>query len=124
MRFEGAPHLHNDLADFAASGGIMGLIAYFLFLFAPLAEAMRTPHPETRKGLVVVSAALVLGYFVMGLTNAMFGILNLTVFYAAATLVVFVVGNAGGNHSRREPSLEQWAAQPSDNAASGSHPRE
>ena len=100
VRFEGAPHLHNDLADFAASGGILGLIAYFLFLLAPLAEALRTPDPETRKGLVVVSAALVLGYFVMGLTNAMFGILNLTVFYAAATLVVFVVGNAGGDHSR------------------------
>jgi hypothetical protein len=30
----------------------------------------------------------------MGLTNAMFGILNLTVFYAAATLVVVRVGRS------------------------------
>ncbi|HTN63365.1 MAG TPA: O-antigen ligase family protein, partial [Devosia sp.] len=33
--FVGAPHLHNDIADFAASGGIFGLIAYFLLLLAP-----------------------------------------------------------------------------------------
>ncbi len=98
VRFEGAPHLHSDLVDFAASGGVLGLIAYFLFLLAPLAEALRTPDPETRKGLVVVSAALVAGYFVMGLTNAMFGILNLTVFYAAATLTVFIVSNSGADH--------------------------
>jgi len=88
VRFEGAPHLHNDLLDFAASGGVPGVVAYFLFLLAPVAEALKVKDPVTRKTLVLLSATLAVGFFVMGLTNAMFGILNLTVFYATATLVI------------------------------------
>jgi O-antigen ligase len=87
LRFDSAPHLHNDLADFGASGGLMGLAAYFLFLLAPLVEAWRAPPSRYRAGLIVVVTTLVVGYFVMGLTNAMFGILNLTVFFAAFVLV-------------------------------------
>ena len=92
--FEYATHLHSDLANFAASGGVLGLFAYGMFLLTPLVEALRTRDREKRKGLVLVSATLVVGFFVMGLTNAMFGILNLTVFYAAATLVVVRVGRS------------------------------
>jgi len=102
--FEGAPHLHNDLADFAASGGILGLAAYMLFLWAPLVEALRAPNTSHRAGLVIVSSTLVVGYFVMGLTNAMFGILNLTVFYAAATLVVALLAQNGERPERERPS--------------------
>jgi O-antigen ligase len=86
--FEGAPHLHNDLANLAASGGVFGVAAYFLFLLAPLVEALHCPPSSTRAGLVVVTSGLVAGYFIMGMTNAMFGIINLTVFFSAATLVI------------------------------------
>ena len=86
--FAGTPHLHSDMLDFAASGGVLGLCAYFLFLLAPVAEAVRTVDPQTRKRLVLISATLGAGFFTMGLTNAMFGILNLTVFYGAVTLVI------------------------------------
>ncbi len=101
--FEGAPHLHNDLADFAASGGILGLAAYMLFLLAPLVEALKAPNTSRRAGLVVVSATLAVGYFVMGLTNAMFGILNLTVFYAVATLVVALLAQNVEQPERDRP---------------------
>ncbi|WP_158409520.1 O-antigen ligase family protein [Devosia psychrophila] len=85
------PHLHNDLADFASSGGVMGLLAYFLFLLAPVVEAVSAPASATRGGLIVIAASLSAGYFVMGLTNAMFGILNVTVCFAAVALVISVL---------------------------------
>lgn len=89
--FVGAPHLHSDLFDFAASGGMLGLLSYCLFLFAPLAEVLRAPPSPSRNGLVVVAAALTAGYFVMGLTNAMFGILTLTVYFAAICVLLGIL---------------------------------
>ncbi|MGV8834005.1 MAG: O-antigen ligase family protein [Devosia sp.] len=93
--FVGAPHLHSDLFDFAASGGIMGLLSYFLFLLAPLVEALRAPFSATRNGLVVVTATLTAGYFVMGLTNAMFGILTLTIYFVAICVVIGILSQDG-----------------------------
>lgn len=85
--FGGAPHLHNDLADMAASAGIFGLVAYGLFLLAPIVEIVRAPYKPGKKGSVVLVATLVSGFFVMGLTNAMFGILTVTVTFAAICVV-------------------------------------
>lgn len=67
---------------------MLGLVAYLLILLAPLVEAMRAPASPERRGLVVIAAALTAGYFVMGLTNAVFGILTLTTMYAAVCLVI------------------------------------
>ncbi|MCZ4346758.1 O-antigen ligase family protein [Devosia neptuniae] len=89
--FVGAPHLHNDILDFAASAGILGLIAYGLFMLAPLVEVLRAPPSATRSGLLVVVSTLVVGHFVMGLTNAMFGILTVTVYFAAVCVIVGVL---------------------------------
>ncbi|MGK2226373.1 MAG: O-antigen ligase [Devosia sp.] len=89
--FVGAPHLHNDIFDFAASAGILGLVAYGLFMLAPLAEVMRAPPSATRNGLLVVVGTLIAGHFVMGLTNAMFGILTVTVYFAAICAIVGVL---------------------------------
>jgi O-antigen ligase len=71
-------HLHSDLADFAVLGGSMGLVAYALLLLAPiLAVALRPDRQQ-----LLVASFLVIGYFSLGLTNAMLGILAQTVFYA------------------------------------------
>lgn len=86
-QFGGAPHLHNDLADMAASAGIFGLVAYGLFLLAPIVEIIRAKDKPGKKGSVVLVATLVSGFFVMGLTNAMFGILTVTVTFAAICVV-------------------------------------
>lgn len=85
--FGGAPHLHNDLADMAASAGIFGLTAYALFLAAPIAEAIRAPAVAGRRAHIVLAVTLVSGFFVMGLTNAMFGILTVTTAFAALCVV-------------------------------------
>lgn len=90
--FVGSPHLHSDLFDFAASAGIFGLLSYALFLFAPLVEALRAPSSSSRNGLIVIAAALTIGYFVMGLTNAMFGILTVTTYFAAICVVIGLLG--------------------------------
>jgi O-antigen ligase len=89
--FEGYEHLHNDLADFAASAGALGLIAYGLFLAAPIVEVLRAPSSWSRPRLLVLVSTLIAGYFTMGLTNAMFGILSLTTYYAAICLITGVL---------------------------------
>lgn len=92
-----APHLHNDMADFAASGGILGLAAYFLFLLAPMVETLRSALGANRRALIAFTATLTTGFFVMGLTNAMFGVLTLTVLYATFSAVIGTASrNSGG----------------------------
>lgn len=85
--FDGAPHLHNDFVDMAASAGILGVAAYALFLLAPVVEAFRAPRSSSRSSTIVIVVALVAGYFVMGLTNAMFGILTVTTTFAAICVI-------------------------------------
>lgn len=92
--FGEAPHLHSDPADFAASGGLIGLLAYLLLLAAPVVEVLRLPRGMARAQLMVLVSALVAGYFVMGLTNAMFGILNVTTCYAAVCLVTGLLASS------------------------------
>jgi len=88
-------HLHNDIADFAVAGGGLGLVALALFLLAPLAEAMRRPHSWPA---VHLALTMNVGYFAMGLTNAMFGILSQTVLYGfcLALVVHFAMWEAEG----------------------------
>jgi len=86
--FDGAPHLHNDIADFAASAGILGILAYVLLMIAPIAEVLRAPKGPERPRVLVLAVTLVAGYVTMGLTNAMFGILTVTTYYAAICLVI------------------------------------
>ncbi|WP_269370447.1 O-antigen ligase family protein [Devosia neptuniae] len=101
--FVGAPHLHNDIFDFAASAGILGLIAYGLLMLAPLAEVLRAPPSATRNGLLVVVSTLVVGHFAMGLTNAMFGILTVTVYFAAICVIVGVLVEMPRSSSKADP---------------------
>ncbi|MBJ3785047.1 O-antigen ligase family protein [Devosia sediminis] len=86
--FSGTPHLHNDIVDMAASAGIFGLVAYGLLLLAPIVEALRAPPSAHRSFTIVLTVTLVAGFFVMGLTNAMFGILTLTTTFAAICVMV------------------------------------
>ncbi len=99
------PHLHNDLADFAASAGVFGLVAYALFLLAPIVEVLRLPKSTLKARILVLVSTLVAGFFVMGLTNAMFGILTVTTTYAAicviAGILVAQADAASGGSSTR-----------------------
>ena len=76
-------HLHNDVAQFAVSGGLLGLIAWALMLAAPIAGWLRLPReertPRRRHALLVV----VIGAAVLGLPD--------TYLAAPMTLTVYVV---------------------------------
>lgn len=91
LPFGSWPHLHNDLADFAASAGMVGLVAYVLFILAPIVEVARSASSSTKPLILVLVSTLVAGFFVMGLTNAMFGILTVTVTYAAICVVTGIL---------------------------------
>jgi O-antigen ligase len=88
-------HLHNDIADFAVVGGLMGLCAYGLFIAAPLAGALAAPAGPHRRAAILLGALLSVGYLGMGLTNAMFGVLSQTVLFAVGLALVVHLGRAG-----------------------------
>jgi len=67
-------HPHNDLLDALASGGIVGLVVLLLLYGVPLAlfvRAARDPAPSVRAA-ASMGLLVVVGFFVFGLTEAMF----------------------------------------------------
>jgi len=80
-------HLHNDIADFAVVAGTIGLVAYLLLLAAPLVTAWRSRGPN-RHPAILAASLLTIEFFAMGLTNATFGIILLTTFYAFGAALV------------------------------------
>ncbi|WP_375452585.1 O-antigen ligase family protein [uncultured Devosia sp.] len=71
-------HLHSDIADFGAGGGVLGLAAYGLVIATPLVVTLRR---GADRAVIMGGVLLSTGYFGLGLTNAMFGILPQTVLY-------------------------------------------
>ncbi|MGV3490223.1 MAG: O-antigen ligase family protein [Devosia sp.] len=76
-------HLHNDAAQFAVSGGMLGLGAWLLMLAAPIIGWLRLPReertPQRRHALLIV----VIGAVVFGVPD--------TYLSAPMTLTVYVV---------------------------------
>jgi len=81
---QNSAHLHNDIADFAVIGGVLGLLAYALLLLAPLFAFRLATAPQTRRAVLLGGIILSSGYFTLGLTNAMFGILPQTALFGLA----------------------------------------
>ncbi|WP_323015320.1 O-antigen ligase family protein [Devosia sp.] len=73
----GYENLHSDIANFAVFAGTLGLLAYGLLIAAPL-TLLRRSSRAIRLGAIILSS----GFFALGLTNAMFGVLPQTVLYA------------------------------------------
>ena len=87
-------HLHNDLADFAVIGGLLGLACYCLLLVAPIAGGLAT-RGRSRHAAIYLGAVSSVGYFSMGLTNAMFGILSQTVVYGVILALIAALAQPG-----------------------------
>ena len=87
-------HLHNDIADFAVIGGMLGLLSYVLLLVAPLAGGLAT-RGRNRPAAIYLGAVAGVGYFSMGLTNAMFGILTQTVVYGVILALIAALAQLG-----------------------------
>ncbi|WP_354059053.1 O-antigen ligase family protein [Devosia sp. 2618] len=90
VKFPHYDHLHADLANFMAIGGLMGLACYGLMLAAPIVGALSVRGPH-RSAALYLAATVSVGYAVAGLTNATFGILVLTVLYAVVTALILAL---------------------------------
>jgi len=87
----GLEHLHSDAANFAAIAGSLGLIAFVLVQFSPLA-ALHGAAPRRNIALLMSALVLAIGYLALGLTNAMFGVLPQTTLFALALGYVMALG--------------------------------
>ncbi len=79
-------HLHNDILQAQATGGVFGLLAYAGILAAPFAFFARAIGRSARRGMPQFAPALagmlvVLAYFGFGLTEVIFWSLKGTMFY-------------------------------------------
>lgn len=84
-------HLHNDFANFSVIGGALGLLSYLLILAAPLVGGVLAQGPR-RPELIFIGLMASSGYLLMGLTNAMIGILTQTILYAVMLALVGALG--------------------------------
>ncbi|WP_036223612.1 O-antigen ligase family protein [Maritalea myrionectae] len=82
-------NFHSDIANFAVAGGIIGLLLYFLLLFAPLIF-WDTPkdHPYFRVRLYWAVIMPIL-YLVLGLTDMVMGFDYPTMFYAFTFAIIW-----------------------------------
>ncbi len=79
-------HLHNDLLQAQATGGVFGLLAYLGILAAPFAFFARAVGRNARRGMPQFAPALagmlvVLSYFGFGMTEVIFWSLKGSMFY-------------------------------------------
>jgi len=70
---QGSPHLHNDIADFAVGGGLIGLVAYAMILATPIVAALRSRRDALYRARLFAVLMLVASYAVLGINSLMFG---------------------------------------------------
>lgn len=75
-------HFHNDVLNFAVSGGILGVITYCIFLAAPLMGALRSPKDQYFSARLQILSLLTMLYFISGLTDMVIGYDLSTVMFA------------------------------------------
>ncbi len=66
-------HFHNDILNFAVAGGIFGIIAYGLFLCAPLIGALRSKKDRYFAPRLQILSLLSVLYFISGFTDMVIG---------------------------------------------------
>ncbi len=99
-------NLHSDIADFAALGGAMGILAYVLLLLSP-AAALRSLRLRDHPGLWLTAVVLIVGYATLGLTNAMFGVLPQTALFAVALGGLMALSHRAKVRNRALPEPRQ-----------------
>lgn len=78
----GSRHLHADIVDLGVGAGALGLLAYALFLAAPVVGALAAPRDSQWRGRLLGATILAVSYLFCGLTYAMLGYEFPTTLYA------------------------------------------
>jgi O-antigen ligase len=86
--FRGQPHLHNDVADFAVSAGLLGLVAYLVILATPLVAAWRSVRDSLYRARLGGIVLIVTAYVVLGINSLMFGYEVHTALYAGLCAIM------------------------------------
>lgn len=84
----GIPQLHNDLINFAAASGIIGVLTYVACLTIPLFAVFRAPDDANFKAKKLGVILLVTCYAVRGLTDLMIGFEYGTSFFVIVLAVL------------------------------------
>ncbi|HEY8593672.1 MAG TPA: O-antigen ligase family protein [Devosiaceae bacterium] len=85
-------HLHNDIINFAASAGIVGLASYAAFISAPVVGVLALPRDRQFPARLYAACVLVAGNLIFGLTNVVIGYSFPTDLFAALTICIVTVG--------------------------------
>ncbi len=93
----GLPQLHNDIINFAVTGGVLGVGSYFALLGAPLVAIKRRPADRFSKPVNLAVTLLVTCYGVRGLTDLMLGFEYGTSFFAMTLALIAGLLFAGQN---------------------------
>ena len=70
---KGLPQLHNDVLNFAVSGGVVGVGVYLIIIVSPLIAAWRSPRDNYWAARLYGVFGLAIVYVSAGLTDLMFG---------------------------------------------------
>ncbi len=84
----GLPQLHNDVANFAVTGGVLGVGSYFALLGAPLVAIKRRQADRFSKPVNLAVTLLITCYGVRGLTDLMLGFEYGTSFFAMTLALI------------------------------------
>jgi O-antigen ligase len=84
----GQSHLHNDIANFAVAGGVIGLLAYLTIMLTPLIAAWRSVRDTLYRPRLLGVALLTICYAVLGLNAMMFGFEILTSMYVGLSAIL------------------------------------
>jgi O-antigen ligase len=69
---EGWGFIHNEPLGFAISGGIVGFVAYWLLMLAPVTAYFSTPARYRTTGQLSLALTLVFGFLLAGMTDVLF----------------------------------------------------
>lgn len=65
-------HLHNDILNFGASGGIIAIVGYLILMASPIISAIRSPRTANWNLRVTAAFGLVGAYLLMGAVDVTF----------------------------------------------------
>jgi O-antigen ligase len=80
--------LHSDIWNFAVAAGVVGLLAYGLAVFAPIASVLASPRDSQFRGRLYGVLVLCSGYIVCGTVNMLLGFEYLTTFFIATAAIL------------------------------------
>lgn len=85
----GLAHLHNDLMDFAVTGGLVGIATYLAMIGGPVFAVLKMQRDSSDFARLMAVALLTTSYFFRGLSDLMFGFEANSLYYVAFLAIFF-----------------------------------